>query len=459
MKLPALGYLPCALAAAGFLVCGGVLWTEVADCRRAAEAWAERDLAARTQLAVESIADALDEADFAKLRAFTEAHRADGLRLTVLSSPGGMLYDSDRSAMGNHSACPEVREARETGEGASIRTSYTTGRRMLYCARRAGDDFIVRLAIPYERVVAPLERTRLAMLFAGLAGASGLLLVLLFMNRLIARNRALARERDVQAHLAAELRRVADFRRDFIANVSHEIKTPLTGILGAVELLGDAGEADRGELLGLLRREATRLDALARDVVSLARLERGGEEGMCASFAPTDLADVLASAADRVRPRAEAAGMRLEVAPAPSLVLSCDARLVEQALVNLALNAVAHSGSPDVALALAPTPDGGAAFTVTDHGVGLAEADRARIFERFYRVDKAHSRETGGSGLGLAIVKHIARIHGGDATVVSAPGEGCVFTFTLRPQTRTDDHTQNDTHNTDAQHAEKGKQT
>ena len=151
--------------------------------------------------------------------------------------------------------------------------------------------------------------------------------------------------------------------------------------------------------------------------------------------------------------------MRLEVAPAAALVLPCNARLVEQALVNLALNAVRHSGSPDVALALAPTPDGGAAFTVTDHGVGLAEADRARIFERFYRVDKSHGRDTGGSGLGLAIVKHIAQLHGGDATVVSAPGEGCVFTFTLRPQTRTDSHTQNHTHNTDAQHAEKGKQT
>ena len=433
MKSP-LGYLPCALAAVGLVAFGFVLKTETDGYRRAVETWAERDLAARTQLAAESIQDALVTGDFAHLRDFADARRADGLRLTVLTSPGGMVYDSEPTASGNHGDCPEVKSARITGTGSAIRKSRTTNQRMLFCARQAGNDFIVRLALPYETVVEPLRRNRPALILSGLFGASGILLILLFSFRLVARNRELARERDAQERLLKELERVADFRRDFIANVSHEIKTPLTGILCATEILTspdtDALPADdRRELLGMLRRESTRLDALARDILSLSRLERGEEERR-QDFQPTDLADILASAANLVRPQAQAAGIRLVVQPAESVIVPCDARLVEQALVNLALNAVRHSGSPDVELSLAAT-ENGASFTVVDHGIGLHEADRVRVFERFFRVDKARSRDQGGTGLGLAIVKHVAQIHHGDATVASEPGHGCTFTLTI----------------------------
>lgn len=433
-KIPGLAYLPCVLAAAGLAACLHVLHREMHDYRDAVVAWATRDLAARTQLAAESIQDALATGDFAHLHAFADARRADGLRLTVLSRPGGMVFDSDVHAKGSHADRPEVKSALATGEGTALRLSASTGRRMLFCARTAGNDFVVRLALPYETVAEPLRRHRPALVVAGLAGASGILLLSLVLVRLLARNRRLAAERAVQARLLAETRRVADFRRDFIANVSHEIKTPLTGILGVVEILGgpdaDALPAsDRAELLGMLRRESTRLDGLARDILSLARLERGEEAagGARAAFAPADLADILATAADRVRPRADAAGMELKVRAEPC-VLPCDARLVEQAVVNLANNAVLHSGSPDVEIALA-ADDAGATVTVTDHGVGLAPADQARVFERFYRVDKARDRDRGGSGLGLAIVKHVAQLHGGDATVASEPGHGCTFSL------------------------------
>ncbi len=435
MKCPSLRYLPCLLVACSIAAFGFFLKTEMDAYRRTVESWAERDLADSTQLAVESIGEALETGDFARLRDFADTHRSDHLRLTVLSVPGGMVFDSEPSAIGSRSDRPEVKDALAVGIGCAIRQSQTTGVKMLYCARRAGKNFIVRLAIPYEEVIAPLRQNRPALVLSGLVGASSILLVLLFSVRQIARNRALARERDAKARRLAEMRRVADFRRDFIANVSHELKTPLTGILGATEML-TAPDADtlpaedRQELFALLRREATRLDALARDILSLARLEHGEEETR-RNFTPADLADVLATAANRVRPLAEKAGVRLVVQPATTLVLPCDAYLVEQALVNLAVNAVRHSGSPDVALALEQT-ENGARFTVTDHGIGLHAADRDRIFERFYRVDKAHSRDNGGTGLGLAIVKHIAQLHGGDATVVSEPGHGCTFTFTIK---------------------------
>ena len=432
MKIPGLAYLPCALAAVGLAAVLCVLHREMHAYRDAVESWAERDLAARTQLAAESIQEALATGDYAHLHAFADARRADGLRLTVLSRPGGMVFDSDPHATGSHADRPEVKAAFARGEGSALRRSRTTGRRTLFCARRAGDDYVIRLGLPYETVAEPLRRHRPALVLAGLVGASGILFVVLFMIRLESRYRRLAAERAVQERLLAETRRVADFRRDFIANVSHEIKTPLTGILGVVEILGGPGSdalpaSDRAELLGMLRRESTRLDGLARDILSLARLERGEEDGRRA-FAPADLADVLATAADRVRPRAEAAGMRFSVsAPAP-VVLACDARLVEQAVVNLANNAILHSESPDLEIALS-ADDAGATISVVDHGVGIAPADLARVFERFYRVDKARDRDRGGSGLGLAIVKHVAQLHGGDATATSEPGHGCTFSI------------------------------
>ena len=429
------GFIPCLLAALGLAAFVFILRAETAAYQRAVETWAERDLSARTQLAAEAIRETLATGDFARLRTFADARRADGLRLTVLTQNGGMVFDSDSRASGSRSGSPEVVMAREKGVGTALRESATTGGRFLYCARRAGDDFLVRLALPYETVVEPLRANRPALVLASLVGASGILLVLLFTFHLVARNRALARERDAQARLLEETRRLAEFRRDFIANVSHEIKTPLTGILGAVDLL-DAPEAealpreDRQTLHAMLRRESIRLDALARDILALARLEQESQEQTLVRT-PADLADILTSAADRVRPRAEKAGMRLLVEPATPLVLSCEARLVEQALVNLADYAFRHSSSPDVILALKPTEDG-AVFTVTDHGIGIAPADQARLFERFYRVDKSHNRDVGGTGLGLAIVKHIAHCHGGDVSVSSEPGKGSIFTLTLK---------------------------
>ena len=435
MKTPCLAYLPCALAAVGLAVGLQVLHTQMHAYREAVVSWATRDLAARTQLAAESIQDALATGDFAHLHAFADARRADGLRLTVLSRPGGMVFDSDAHAKGSHADRPEVKAALATGEGTALRRSTTSGRRMLFCARRAGDDYIIRLGLPYETVAEPLRRHRPGLVVAGLVGASGILLLSLVLIRLAARNRRLAAERAVQERLLAETRRVADFRRDFIANVSHEIKTPLTGILGIVEVLGapDADTlpaADRAGLLGMLRHESTRLDGLVRDILSLSRLEQETGDAARRNFAPADLADVLATAADRVRPRAEAAGVALKVSAPDAAVVPCDARLVEQAVVNLANNAVLHAGSPDVEISLS-TDGARAVIRVVDHGVGLAPADRARVFERFYRVDKARDRERGGSGLGLAIVKHIAEIHGGDATVASVPGHGCTFSLIL----------------------------
>ena len=226
------------------------------------------------------------------------------------------------------------------------------------------------------------------------------------------------------------MRKLEAFRRDFISNVTHEIKTPVTGILGAVDVLADGGhgldERDRQELLKVLRDQSVRLGALVEDILQLARLEKA-EAARTAEFAVCNVGDIVETAVNLVRPLAERSGIAIGVERPPVLNRSCDPRLIESAVSNLVQNAIRHSGTRTVEVLVEGRPDGKAEICVADHGVGIPADCRARIFERFYRVDKDRSRALGGTGLGLAIVKHIAQLHGGEVSVVSKPGEGATF--------------------------------
>ena len=210
-----------------------------------------------------------------------------------------------------------------------------------------------------------------------------------------------------------ELARLEKFRRDFVADVSHEIKTPLTGILGAVDMLeGDS------PLVPLIRKEATRLNGLVQSILDLARLEREGE---ALNRTETDLSDLVRDVASRYPCECEAG---------EPCVVACDAQLVSQALSNLIANAVRHSGSKEICVSLAQA-GGEARIVVEDHGVGIPPAEAERVFERFHRVDPARAAETGGAGLGLAIVRRIARLHGGDVTLSAAKPHGCRFCLSI----------------------------
>ena len=419
-----LGQMPGILAACSLAACAWVLTSELGSFRKAVGSWAERDMRARTQLASDALGSAMATGDFRRIREFGDDCRADGVRLTVLSGRGGVVYDSATTAFGGHRSRPEVEAALASGVGSALRRSQTTREDMFYCARRSG-DYVVRLAIPSSRVFAPFSRARIGLVLAGLVGASAVLLVFVYTNRLVAR----VRKREQQL---AEMRRAEEFRREFVANITHEHKTPLTGIMGAVDLLDgeDSLPPDsRHTLFGLLRSESMRLNSLAQDILSLARLEQNQHE-LHRSFAMADLADVVRGVHARFQPKAAAAGMRLDLASVQPATASCDAQLVEQALANLVENAIRHSGSPDIVLALS-VRDGCAVMSVEDHGSGIPPEHRDRVFERFYRVDKDRSREMGGTGLGLAIVKHIAQLHGGTATLAPADGGGCRFELTI----------------------------
>ncbi|MGN0853392.1 MAG: sensor histidine kinase [Kiritimatiellia bacterium] len=225
------------------------------------------------------------------------------------------------------------------------------------------------------------------------------------------------------------MRRLETFRQDFVSNVTHEIKTPLTGILGAVDVLDEAGEAlapaERAEMLKIVKDQSVRLNALAQDILSLAKLERA-ETDVHKDFVEVDLSDVLRNVFVALKPKAAFAGVGLVLLKNESARFACDAVLIEEAVTNLVENALRYSGSRTIELSLT-REDGRIRITVTDHGVGIAAEHLPRLFERFYRVDKARSRTLGGTGLGLAIVKHIAQLHGGTVTVESVPGAGSVF--------------------------------
>lgn len=427
MKTRALDFLAPFLAAVGFAGFVAVFATEHRAFRAAVTDWAARDLKERTELAAATLKTPLETGDFRRIHEFGEDCTADGVRVTVFSRPGGIVYDSLPGSVGAHPNRPEVEEALRTGEGASLRRSETLGEEFLYSAARCGDG-VVRLALPVARVYAPVRRARIGFLLAGFAGGAGVLLVLLVTYRQRAHLAELARERDAQAKRVEEMKRVEAFRRDFIADVSHEIKTPLTGILGAVDMLAD-GEAlppdAKAALLGMVKKESVRLNALAQNILSLARLEREGESGrICKTH--IDLVDIAKETVERLRPKAEAAGMELALEAAGPCETEGDPRLLEQALANLVENAIRHSGSKDIRVSV-QKGERGDRLVVEDHGIGIPEDQRGRVFERFHRVDASRAAESGGAGLGLAIVRQIARLHGGDVVLEPTQPSGCRF--------------------------------
>ena len=231
-----------------------------------------------------------------------------------------------------------------------------------------------------------------------------------------------------------ENRRVDEIRRDFVANVSHELKTPVGAMALFAEALTDAAydpEAVR-RFAGRMQHESDRLARLVQDVIELSRLQ--GHDPLEAP-ALVSLDDVVAEAVDRSRLTAEARGINLVCGLVRGLKVMGDARQLVTALGNLVDNAVRYGPEGSrvaVSINEVDGPDGHIAeLSVTDEGPGIAQAERDRIFERFYRVDSARSRDTGGTGLGLAIVKHVAAGHGGEATVWSAEGTGSTFTLRL----------------------------
>jgi signal transduction histidine kinase len=236
-----------------------------------------------------------------------------------------------------------------------------------------------------------------------------------------------------------EVRRVEQIRRDFVTNASHELKTPAAGMQALSESLAVAVERDpqrARRMVALLQREAGRLAQLVRELLDLARLE---EAAGTSGRQRVDLRAFVAAEVERLAPLARERGveMRCEgTAAVPLVAVPEDLRLI---VANLLENAVQYNRTGGQVVATAERSDGIAVLKVADTGIGIADAHRDRIFERFYRVDKARSRAAGGTGLGLSIVRHAAQRQGGDVSVDSVLGEGSTFKVVLPVEGSRDD--------------------
>jgi two-component system phosphate regulon sensor histidine kinase PhoR len=218
-----------------------------------------------------------------------------------------------------------------------------------------------------------------------------------------------------------------------VANVSHEIKTPLTAIKGFVETLHQ-GSVDNPEetarFLGIVRKHVDRLNSIITDLLSLSRIEQE-DEARAIKFEVRHIREVFTTAMQICRSKAEQKQIEINQSCPDELQAKFDPSLLEQAVVNLLDNAIKYSDSGSMVSLKAVRYDGSVRISIEDQGIGIAKKHLPRLFERFYRVDKARSRKLGGTGLGLAIVKHIAQAHGGRITVESKLGEGSTFTLEL----------------------------
>jgi two-component system phosphate regulon sensor histidine kinase PhoR len=230
-----------------------------------------------------------------------------------------------------------------------------------------------------------------------------------------------------------EFRRLEHIRRDFVANVSHELKTPITSIKGFVETLLDGGmhnAEDTERFLKIVAKQADRLNSIIEDLLSLSKIEQG-EDTSDILLMNAPLGDVLAAAVHECEGRAAEREIQIRMACNDDVFAKVNGPLLEQAIINLLDNAIKYSEPGHEVQLLGSQTGGEVTITVADSGCGISAEHLPRIFERFYRVDKARSRKLGGTGLGLAIVKHIVQAHGGRVAVKSAPGVGSTFTIHL----------------------------
>lgn len=230
-------------------------------------------------------------------------------------------------------------------------------------------------------------------------------------------------------HDVTQLRRLESVRRDFVSNVSHEVKTPVSAIKAAVETLRDLpgqDDPDAQRFQQIISRQADRLAAIVDDLLSLARIEQGQEAGL-SDLKPSPLWPVIAAAIETCQAGADAKAIHLTSECDRHVHARINEQLLTQAVVNLIDNAVKYSDRDTSVWVACEASDGEALISVTDRGRGIEPGHLPRVFERFYRTDKARSRELGGTGLGLSIVKHVAEAHGGRVSVDSKPGVGSTF--------------------------------
>ncbi len=395
--------------------------------------------------------------------------KLENARVTLVDTDGTVLYDSDESPamLPNHKNRPEVKQALETGSGSSERSSSTLGEVMLYEAKQLEDGRVVRLAQAQSgflsvlfSVIGPIICMALvciAVLYVAARRESRAIIEPLRQVDLDHPKRGLEnayaemvpmleRIESQRQELKRQMKVLADndrMRREFTANVTHELKTPLTTISGYAELIENglvASNDDLRDFGGRIHSEAVRLASLVNDILTLSSLdeaEHGDAEvskSVLGQTEPLDLKRASEAVCQRLEPVAEAAHVQLVSELDAALVMGVP-RLIDELIYNLASNAIRYNREGgSVTVSCGTNEDGHPFVCVADTGIGIAKDEQAKVFERFYRVDKSRSKARGGTGLGLAIVKHAAVFHGATISVESELGEGTTITVVFPVQ-------------------------
>jgi two-component system phosphate regulon sensor histidine kinase PhoR len=397
---------------------------------------------------------------------------AVGGRLTVVRSDGKVLVDSqaDPARMENHSNRPELIQAFRGEVGWIERQSPTIGIKFLYVAIPIPGGAI-RLAMPTSEIDRQVNRVRRRILFStALAFFPAIVIAALFSRWISARlatimshagelargnfrarlpetgssefsqiaaalNETAENFQKTVEQLQFEheaLERVERIRKDFVINVSHELRTPLASIQGYTETLIDGALSDPDHnmrFLSIIRHNAERLARITEDLLTLSRIE---QKRQTFEFEPNLVSGLLNDARELMAPIAEKREIQLDLALGPpDSEAWCDREAVSQILSNLLDNAIKYTPAGGRITLGARLQGGWMELYVRDTGIGIPPEELPRLFERFYRVDKARSREMGGTGLGLSIVKHLVAAHGGSIRVESQIGQGSTFFFTL----------------------------
>ncbi|RLE05479.1 MAG: PAS domain-containing sensor histidine kinase, partial [Candidatus Aminicenantes bacterium] len=228
-------------------------------------------------------------------------------------------------------------------------------------------------------------------------------------------------------HDITEFKRLEKIKRDFVVNVSHELRTPLTAIKGYVETLEEEVEGEAKRYLEIIKKHTERLINIVQDLLLLSELE---EKGLSEAREDVDLKDMVEDVFKIFKQKAEEKNLKLSLVSENKPVVRGDPFKLEQMFINLIDNAIKYTEKGEVLVSL-KRADKGVVVEVKDTGVGIPAEHLDRIFERFYVVDKSHSRKLGGTGLGLSIVKHIVLLHNGKIDVESKLGKGAKFTIVL----------------------------
>ncbi len=365
----------------------------------------------------------------------------EDIRVTLVHADGTVYYDNfaDPNAMDNHADRPEIRQALENGSGSDIRNSSTVDQSAFYYAVRLKNGDVMRLAQEASNIWSVYFRSMplIMLLAAGMACVS-LYLAHLLTARLVqpiermtahlnnvsgvARYPELEPFMDMIEQQHEEILRSANMRVEFTANVSHELKTPLTSISGYAELIesGMAQGEQAKTFAAEIHKSANRLLTLINDIIRLSQMDAPMPD---LKFEPVDLAQIAANTFEQLEMSARKADVTLQLDAKPAMV-EADRQMMDELLYNLCDNAIrynVHGGS--VKLEVRPIRDK-VIVCVQDTGIGISPENQEHVFERFYRVDKSRSKATGGTGLGLAIVKHIAVKHNAQIELESELGRG-----------------------------------